>query len=443
MRAALLSIGDELTLGQALDTNSAFLAAELVERSITVLEHRTVDDDRTRLAEAIAALAAHHDLLIMTGGLGPTEDDLTRQALGDVLTPGQPLILDEPFLGRLTAWFRSRGLAMPESNQTQAMHPATMRLLPNPNGTAPGLAGRHRGCLVYALPGPPREMGPMFTDYVLPDLPEPGAGPAVLTAAVREFGLGEAEAAERLGELTRRDRMVLVGTTASEAIVSARIRVTDAPAEAEAAIAQTIARIEEAWSPFCFGRDDATLPAVVGDLLRASCKTLATAESCTGGWLGKAIVDQPGSSDYYLGGWVTYANRMKRQCLNVPADALESYGAVSTEVAQAMALGALEASNADYALSTTGVAGPDGGSEDKPVGTVFIALATRDGDGGIAVSVRRFRFTRGRMLVRDRTVKAALQMLRFSLLGVDEHTRLLWEMPLNAAPESEVNRGNG
>ena len=435
MRAALLSIGDELTLGQALDTNSAWLAGELAARSIITDEHRTVMDDRTKLAETIRDLAASYDLLLITGGLGPTDDDLTRQALGDVLAPGKPLVTDEAALARLEGWFSHRKMPMPQSNRSQARRPEPMRMIANPNGTAPGLAGRHDGCLIYVMPGPPREMKPMFTNRVAPDLPETGDGMVLLSAQVHEFGLGEAGAAELLGELTARDRKTLVGTTASEAIITARIRVSDTPAEAHSALEQTVSEVLEAWRPYSFGRDEVSLSAATGRSLRSAGKTLATAESCTGGGLGNAIVDQPGSSDYYRGGWVTYSNELKESCLGVSPESLQTHGAVSREVAEAMAVGALKAADADFALSTTGIAGPDGGTEDKPVGTVFIALARRE-DERTSISVRRFRFTRSRAMVRDRTIKSALQMLRFALMGVSEEASLLWQVPLADAVAS-------
>ncbi|UCD74574.1 MAG: CinA family nicotinamide mononucleotide deamidase-related protein [Phycisphaerales bacterium] len=428
MRAALLSIGDELALGQALDTNSAWLARELAARSILTDEHRTMMDDRVALAAAIRDLTARYDLLVITGGLGPTEDDLTREALGDVLTPDRPLVADTDALAGLERWFAEHRIPMPETNRSQAQRPEIMRMLPNSHGTAPGLAGRHQECLVYALPGPPREMKPMFTDHVAPDLPESVDGEVLRTINVHEYGLGEASAAERLGALTERDRKILVGTTASEAIISARIRVLGAPGKAENALEETASRVEEAWQPYCYGRDDASLSSVVGGLLGEAGKTLTTAESCTGGWLGKTVVDEAGSSAYYRGGWVTYSDKLKASCLGVPLGMLQTFGAVSEEVAEAMARGALKAAGADFALSTTGIAGPDGGTDAKPVGTVFIALARKDREGSSA-SVRRFRFTRGRTAVRDRTVKSALQILRFSLLGVSDDMPLLWQVP--------------
>jgi PncC family amidohydrolase len=225
-----------------------------------------------------------------------------------------------------------------------------------------------------------------------------------------------------------RDRNPLVGTTVSDAIVSARIRASGPRHHAQIELNSVIDQVEQAWCPYAFGREDSTLAGAVGSLLRKSRKTLSTAESCTGGWLGKAIVDLPGSSDFYIGGWVTYSNRMKSSCLNVPARVIEQHGAVSAPVAEAMAAGALHAAQADFALAITGIAGPDGGTPTKPVGTVVIAIA-RHGNAAprFLGLVRHFEFPGDRTSVRDRSVKTALQMLRFELLDIPRDTPMLWQ----------------
>lgn len=424
-RAALLAIGDELVMGQNLDTNSQWLSEQLAAHGIMPIEHRTVADDRDAIAACLHDLIVHVDLIIMTGGLGPTDDDLTRHALADVVAPGEPLATDPEASAWLEKWFRGRGKSLAQINLVQAQRPVTMRCLPNPNGTAPGLAGEHEGTLLFALPGPPREMEPMFREHVIPALPRSTDG-VIRTAIVQEYGLGESDAASRLDELTERSRHPLIGTTASESIVSARIRAVGLPSEVDRRINADIERIEKAWSPYVFGRGEQTLAESALTLLRENNATLATAESCTGGWLGKRLVDIAGSSDVYRGGWVTYSNEMKASCLAVPAGLIDSHGAVSAEVAEAMARGAVERSGSTHALSITGVAGPNGGTAEKPVGLVYIALAQRT-TGDTAVRVRRFTFPGCRTTVRDRSVKSALQMLRFALLNVADDTPLLWE----------------
>jgi nicotinamide-nucleotide amidase len=327
---------------------------------------------------------------------------------------------------------------MPKSNMRQALRPAYMKCIPNPHGTAPGLAGdwttpngSHR-CLVFSLPGPPREMQPMFADHVVPVLCDRGLvrnDHVLLTASVHEFGMGESTAAQNLGDLMNRDRDPLVGTTASDSIVTARIR-TSGPRESTSKILdETMAAIVRAWHPHAFGRENCTLAHAAGNLLLAAHSTIAVAESCTGGLLSKFIVDVPGSSNWFRGGWVTYSNDLQTQGLGVDAALINEHGAVSAQVAVAMAQGARDKADTDWALAITGIAGPDGGTTDKPVGTVYIGIARRDA----AVRSRHFEFTGDRSVVRDRSAKAALQVLRFALLN-EESTPLLWEVSGDSAP---------
>jgi nicotinamide-nucleotide amidase len=439
MRAAIVSIGDELALGQNLDTNSQWLAAQLAGRSILTVEHRTLSDDRDAIAQAIRTLAAGHELVLITGGLGPTADDLTREALGDVLTPGQLLAVDEDAADHLKSLFERRGRTMPEMNAKQATRPASMRMMPNPNGTAPGLAGEFGACRIFSMPGPPREMQPMFLKHILPSLEDASGDHVILTAMVQEFGMGESVAAEKLGALMDRDRNPLVGTTASDSIVAARVRSTGVKATAKQEMRNTIGQIEQAWHPYCFGREGVSLVDSVATLLLTSRNTLATAESCTGGLLGKLIVDRAGSSAFYLGGWVTYSNQLKEACLDIPPVIIKEHGAVSAVVAGRMAEAALAKSGAELALSITGIAGPDGGSEEKPVGTVFIALAQRSRAGSAPTLIRRFEFTGDRAMIRDRAAKSALQMLRFRLMEVADTQPLLWELPIAKPTDQLMN----
>lgn len=428
MKAAIVSIGDEVVLGQNLDTNSAWLSAQLAARSIMTTEHRTVADDREVIAHTIRELADRSDLVLITGGLGPTDDDMTRDALCDVLTPGQGMQTDEQAAKWLAEWFARHGRMMPPTNLRQAHRPATMRCLPNPHGTAPGLAGKYGHCLLFALPGPPPEMKPMFLDHVLPELAVDEHDEVIMTAFVHAFGIGESEAAQRLGDLAARDRHPLIGTTVSDSIITARLRAHGQPREVRAMLDRDIQQVEQAWGPYVFGRDATTLAEDVGRMLKCANKALVTAESCTGGWLGKMLVDVAGSSGFYHGGWITYTNDMKTKSLAVSHELLEAHGAVSHEVAQAMASGALaNADDAHYALAISGIAGPDGGTPNKPVGTVFIALAKLE-DELVSVSSRRFVFAGDRTQVRDRSTKAAMQMLRFTMMGVPDDTPMLWEV---------------
>lgn len=434
MHAAILSIGDELITGTTRDANACWLAEQLASIGIRVHEMRLVPDDRAAIARTMAELAREADLLLITGGLGPTADDLTRESLNDVVGAGRPPVLDEDGLQQVERWFTRRGKPMPAINRVQAMRPATAALIENRHGTAPGLRATFGSCDIIIMPGVPREMRAMFLDDVLPQLTAKSGDQVLLKGSIHLFGLGESAAAERLGELLERTHTPTVGTTASEGIVSARIYASGQHADAERELRAVAHEIRLRLDPYAFGRDDETLAGVLGELLRARNERLATAESCTGGGIGAMITSASGSSDWYTGGWITYTNDMKTAQLGVPAELFKTVGAVSREVAEAMARGALERSGADYALSVTGIAGPAGGSEAKPVGTVYIGLASRRVE---PVAVHHFLFTGDRDGIRLRTAFAALQILRFRLLGVAPDVPLSFEV---TAPPSGASR---
>jgi len=424
VRAAILSIGDELTTGQMREGNASWLAGQLAARAVTTVELRVVPDKRTAIAGAIRELASRCDLLLTTGGIGPTADDLTRQGLGDVLAPGQSLATDTDALAALQQHWSGRAARMPPANAIQAQHPPGARLLPNPRGTAPGIAGVIDDCRVYVMPGPPREMRKMFRDHVLPDI-ETGSTMVRILSRVHEFGLGESAAEERLGDITDRDKRPRVGITHSAATVTARIQAQGTAEQAASQVEQLGGRILDLWAPYAFGTDDDTLADATVGLLRERGRTLATAESCTGGLLGKLVVDVAGSSDCYVGGWVTYSDKLKTTCLGLDPRLIADHGAVSTQTVSAMAAGALDASGAHESLAVTGIAGPGGGTARNKVGTVFIGLARRH-DDAVEVTVRQFFFPGDRGGVRDRAARSALQVLRFALLGTD--AKLLWEV---------------
>ncbi len=424
--AAILSIGDELITSGAIESNSVWLADQLETQAVRTLERRVVGDDRAAIARAIRELTRGCDLLLLTGGLGPTHDDVTRAALGDVLSPDRPLETDPRALRHLDRFARARRGPMPQSNLVQALRPESMRMLANPLGTAMGLAGKHGGCLIFAMPGPPREMQRMFSRKVLPAMPLDPQKPVVLTACVHAFGLGEATAAERLGSLAEPAENQRLGITVSRSIVTARVRAQGPRPEAEQRIQRIAAAVFDRWQPYAYGRDNESLSQAVGTLLAGSGRTLATAESVTGGLMAALIVDAPGASRYYQGGWVTYSYELKSAALGVARALLDEHGAVSEAVVCAMARGAMASSGADYSLAITGVAGPTGDSDAKPVGTVFIGLGMR-GASGCEVKPRRFRFPGDRGIIRDRAAKTALQTLRFALTDVEPATPLLWE----------------
>jgi len=420
MKAAILSIGDELILGQTQDTNARWLGARLADRGVPCVQFRVVPDDLAAQSAALRELAAVAQVVIVTGGLGPTDDDLTREALRVAMGDANPLVLDAPSLEALDRWFTHRGRSMPDINRRQAMRPSGAECLRNDFGTAPGLRGTVGGSTIVCLPGPPREMEPMFNQFVLPLLPKQ----AMTTGVVHAFGQGESFLAERLGDRMHRDRNPLVGTTASGSVVSARVRGRDAAAE-PAAMQAELAAIEALWKPFAFGRGTTTLAGALGAALRERGLTMALAESCTGGLAGSLVTAESGSSAWFLGGLMTYANEAKRDLCGVPEALIVEHGAVSAPVAAALARGARERLRADWAASITGVAGPNGGSDAKPVGTVYIGVS-----GPGFESVRRFKYPGERAIVRDRAAKTALVLLRLAV-AEREHfdATFIWEWP--------------
>jgi nicotinamide-nucleotide amidase len=421
MRAIILSIGDELTLGQTLDTNSQWLAQQLAAIGYRPVAHLTVADDQLAIQTAIEESVGRCDALIVSGGLGPTEDDLTRQGLAAFLE--EPLELVPPALKNVERFFRLLKRDMPERNKIQAMLPRGTEMIENTAGTAPGIYCNYQSgdqktlCRIFIMPGVPKEMKIMFERSVAPKLAgaQTGradasfSGGAILSKTLHTFGLGESAIAEKLAELMRRDRNPSVGTTVSDGYVSLRINSYFATREeAQRGLDQSEQACRAALGDLIWGADGQSLPQVVGAMLSSSSKTVTTAESCTGGLLAKYLTDVPGSSAYFQYGFVTYANAAKEKLLGVR---IGPEGAVSEQTVRQMAQGAIAQSGADYALAISGIAGPEGGTAAKPVGTVCIALAD-----GASVSARTFVFPGDREMIRDRSAKMALTMLRYHLL---------------------------
>jgi nicotinamide-nucleotide amidase len=435
MHAIILAVGDELTLGQTIDTNSAWLSQQLATIGLPVRAHVTVPDDQTAIEQAVRDAAGLTDILLITGGIGPTPDDLTRQALAAVMD--QPLELNEKWLTELHTFFSKRNRPMPEMNKVQAMIPRGAELIWNHNGTAAGIHAHLQGTTdhgprttdIYVMPGVPKEMKLMFERSILPTLREKSSGAVILSKTLHTFGQGESTVAEMLGDLMDRTRNPSVGTTVSAGIVSVRINARfpnkdEARHHLDATVADCYAKLAD----LIFAEDDTTLPESVAKLLLAHpvakqwAPAVCTAESCTGGLLAKYLTDVPGSSAYFRQGWVTYDNEAKQNELNVTSQTLERHGAVSEPTVREMVLGAALRSGAPYALAISGIAGPAGGSPSKPVGTVCIALHTPghtslDPTTPYAVQARTFLFPGDREMIRDRSAKMALTLLRFHLLN--------------------------
>jgi nicotinamide-nucleotide amidase len=411
MTAIILSVGDELALGQVVDTNSAWISAQLAAVGCAVRAHVTVSDSKSDIEHAIREAAALCDVLIISGGIGPTEDDLTRQALASVMNA--PLELNEQWLVKLEAFFTKLGRVMPQTNKIQAMIPRGARMMDNSAGTAAGIrANLFGGCELFVMPGVPKEMKAMFSRDVLPFIKEHTGGAVILSRTLHTFGPGESTVAERLAKLMDRKRNPSVGTTVSNGYVSLRVNSRFASLEqARTQLEQTEAACREVLGDLIFGADDETLPAVLARMLVEKKKTVATAESCTGGLLAKYLTDIAGSSAYFKQGWVTYTNESKQNQLGVPMSVIEAHGAVSEEVVHDMAQGARKLASSDFAMAISGVAGPSGGTPAKPVGMVCIALA-----GESSIAARMFMFHGDREMIRDRSAKMALTMLRYALL---------------------------
>ncbi len=415
MNAVLLSIGDELTSGQTVDTNSAWLARQLAGLGIRVLRHATVADRQGDICNTLRDSAAMADLVLVTGGLGPTADDLTRQALAEAL--GRELVTDEDSLKQIEEFFARRNRKMNPGNAIQAMLPAGAKVLANPIGTAPGIAARLGQADIYLMPGVPREMRKMFSEQILPRLDAENS--VILFSTVHLAGMGESDVGATIEDLMVREGDVVVGTTASGGMVSARITVRAASAEqARTLTERTVCEIRRRLGDHVFGQDQTTLAGAVGELLQQKAQTLATAESCTGGLIGKLLTDVPGSSAHYRGTVVAYENDVKSSLLEVGEQILREHGAVSGPVARAMAQGARKRIGADWAISTTGIAGPSGGSDQKPVGLVYIGIA---GPEGCEVFKRHYPGDRETM--RLRTALGALNELRMQLLSRGPESR--------------------
>ncbi|MXW12760.1 MAG: competence/damage-inducible protein A [Synechococcus sp. SB0668_bin_13] len=414
--AEVLCVGSELLLGNILNSNVRWLAEALAALGIPHFRQTVVGDNSQRLQEAVREASRRCRLLVTTGGLGPTTDDLTTQAIANCF--GQPLELREDVWATITARYRTRGQPIPDSNRKQALLPRGATVIPNPTGTAPGMIWEPQpDFVILTFPGVPTELHAMWRQTAVPWLRQQPYGRGVVMSRILRFwGVSES----RLAEAAAADLNQANPTVAPYAGTGeVKLRIT-ACAEtgqgAEALIAPTEARLMNLGGSSYYGRDDDSLASVVLNLLMERHQTVATAESCTGGGVAAALTAVPGSSAVVLGGIVAYANAVKHKLLGVAATDLERHGAVSTPVAKAMAAGARHRLGADWGVAVTGVAGPGGGSADKPVGLVVFAVA--NAQGAVAVT-QRFGSSRGRHWIQSVSVGASLDLLRRRLLGLE------------------------
>ena len=414
-KASIVSIGNEILSGLTVDTNAAYLSRKLLSIGIPVVSSYTVGDDIDLIVRSLKRAADDGDVILVTGGLGPTDDDLTRQAFAKFLDC--QLQLDEKVLERIEDFFTKRNLEMPEKNKVQAYTPAGSISIPNNLGTAPGIMAKSKGKILVAMPGVPSEMKQMFEESVFDQLKQLADGQFVVVKKLKCFGTGESNIAGMIGDIMQRGRNPLVNCTASSGDITLHIIAT---AKNEKTANEMIEKDEkvlrEILGEFVYGTDDQTLAGVVAEKLISNKKTIAVAESCTGGLLGKLLTDIPGSSDYFLQSWVTYSNKSKIKELGVDAELIEKEGAVSSKVAQAMAEGAKKNSASDLAIAITGIAGPTGETSEKPLGLVYICLTSDIGADAEPKSItEKFVFPGSRAYVRGRAALTALNILRLSL----------------------------
>lgn len=411
LRAAILSTGDELTSGRIVDTNASWLADRLFEIGVDVLCVITVGDDRERLAWAWRQALARAEVVVSTGGIGPTADDLTNEVVAEVLDV--PLVEDTGQAERIRQLFAALGREMPANNLKQALVPRGAVIVPNPLGTAPGYRVAHDGRHLVVLPGVPREMKPMMEDTVLPWLrARQGDDTVHVSRTFQTFGLTESALDEMVaGAVDPAEGRLSFRASFPE--ISLRVVVHGRPGEAEARLEGLAARIRERIGPFVYGEGQTTMEEVAGRCLRERGLTVALAESCTGGLIGHRLTNVPGSSAWVRGALVAYANDAKTALLGVRAETLAAHGAVSDETAAEMAVGVRRAFGAGLGLATTGIAGPDGGTPEKPVGTVHLGLAW---EGGVVV--RRYLLWGTREWVKLLASQVGLDWLRRHALGL-------------------------
>ena len=415
-RAVILSTGDELTSGRVVDTNANYLADKLSETGVDLVAVLTVGDVPERLEWAWRTAMQMADIVISTGGIGPTADDLTTETVARLT--GKKLWRDEATVDHMKRIFNAMSRVMPENNVKQALFPETAEIILNPLGTAPGfrMAVQQNSYVSHlvVLPGVPREMKPMMENSVIPWIKQNrGVKTIFATRTFQTFGISESALDEAVAGLIKPEE-ARVGFRASFPQISLRVTVEDVPGKAEARLEELCKRVYSRIADHIYGEGDATMEEVVGKLFSEKKIKLAVAESCTGGLIGHRLTNIPGSSRFFEGDLVTYSNSMKTNILGVRRETLEQHGAVSEECVLEMAAGALERAKADVAISTSGIAGPDGGTPDRPVGTVCIALVAKD---GVRAS-RRYQLRGARDWFKLLTSQVALDWLRRYALGL-------------------------
>ncbi len=416
MRAEIISIGDELLIGQVINTNQAFIAEKLNSIGIPVIRMTTVGDEERAILESFAEACDNCDLVLITGGLGPTHDDITRTALCKYFATD--LIVNDEALQRVKGFFERRGVAPRKINEDQALVPRDCIVIQNNHGTAPGFLFENDGKFLVAMPGVPFEMKAMVENFILPFFSKRASNLVIQHRTLKTTGIGESFLAEQIGDVGdlfgHSDGTTLAflpGPTGTRLRITVRAENT---AAAQAQVEKVEQAIRSKAGKYIYAGDNEELEHVVGRLLQEKHLTLAVAESCTGGLISDRITNVTGSSAYFNRSYITYSNEAKCSDLGVPAELVNHHGAVSREVAEAMAQGARSRAGTDIGLSTTGIAGPTGGSEEKPIGLVWIGYA--DNNGALAL---RFHLGDERRRIKERAAQAALELLRRKLLRME------------------------
>ena len=409
----LINIGDELLIGQVVNTNAAFIGQQMSAAGFELTDVITIGDDGQAIRDTVTTSLAKTDVVIMTGGLGPTKDDITKKIICDIFQ--RELVMDEPTLQHVTEIFASRGMDLTETNRQQALVPQGCTVLSNPLGTAPGLWIEQDSKVLIALPGVPFEMEKLIRDEVMPRLQAQKKDQhAILYRVLQCTNISESGLSDLLENFEKQLPPELkLAYLPKPGII--RLRLTargDNKESLKALLDQHFNELKTLTTEYAFTDEDIEIEEVVGRLLTKAGKTLATAESCTGGYVAHLITSVPGSSRYFQGSLVSYSNDIKRDLLNVREDNLKRRGAVSEQVVSDMALNAMGLFDVDYTIATSGIAGPDGGTKEKPVGTVWIAVATP-----VRLTTREFHFgsRTGRKQIIERAARAALNMLRIEI----------------------------
>lgn len=416
MKCELISVGTEILLGDIVNTNAQYLARRLADSGISVMFQHTVGDNEKRLLDTLDLAFEKSDMVITTGGLGPTPDDLTKEVCAGYF--GIPLVEDKKSLSKIEDYFKSKKLTMPPSNSKQALMPKDSIILENKNGTAPGCIMEKNGKIIIVLPGPPGEMKPMFEDGVMPYLQKYTDG-IIKSHNIRTFGIGESAMAQKVGDLLDSSNPTVAPYAKSaEALLRVTAKAGTEP-EAEALMTPVMEEIQARLDGYIYGIDKDSIEQATVELLKQKGLTVAAAESCTAGLISKRLTDIPGSSAVFTCGITAYANEIKESVLGVKKEHLHKYGAVSPVVAAEMAVGAVRLSGADAAVSVTGIAGPESDGTNKPVGLVYIALS--DGKK-VKVTEHHFRREGGSCREYNRTASAsnAINLLRLFALSYPE-----------------------